>query len=155
METSARAWLVLPGSYDKGFARRVRWEARADLSASGATRVAGSLNFKDKYAPDFPRVTIREVQPGHRATTAELDRLSLVAPPDEFAPMPPAPRFANPRIWPSYQKALDGAPRNRAGDGGQAHAGKRQSASRGPQICRSLRQERRASGRAPAAAAIA
>ena len=32
----------------------------ADLTASGATKIAGSLNFKDKYAPDFPRVKILE-----------------------------------------------------------------------------------------------
>ena len=59
LETSPgnfQAWLALPGSEDKEFARRVRRGTGADATASGATRVAGSLNFKDKYAPDFPRV---------------------------------------------------------------------------------------------------
>ena len=56
LETSPgnfQAWLALPGSEDKDFARRVRRGTGADATASGATRVAGSLNFKDKYAPDL------------------------------------------------------------------------------------------------------
>jgi len=48
------------GEHDREFARRVRRGAGADITASGATKIAGSLNLKDKYAPDFPRVTIRE-----------------------------------------------------------------------------------------------
>ena len=70
LETSPgnyQAWLALPGSEDKDFARRLRKGTGADATASGATRVAGSLNFKDKYAPDFPRVTIHAAQPGRRA----------------------------------------------------------------------------------------
>lgn len=116
---SFQSWLALPGTHNKEFARRVRRGAGADVTASGATRVAGSLNYKDKYAPDFPRVTIRETAPGRKVTAAELAELGLVAAPDEFAPLPlPPARFAdNSGWWPSYQKALDGAPRNRAGDG--------------------------------------
>ena len=49
----------MPDAEDKDFARRLRKGTGADPTASGATRVAGSLNFKDKYAPDFPRVAIR------------------------------------------------------------------------------------------------
>jgi hypothetical protein len=54
LETSPgnyQAWLALPGDHEKEFARRVRKGAGADLGASGATRIAGSLNFKEKYAP--------------------------------------------------------------------------------------------------------
>ena len=72
LETSPgnfQAWLALPGREDKEFARRVRRGTGADATASGATRVAGSLNFKDKYAPDFPRVAIHAAQPG-RMTNA-------------------------------------------------------------------------------------
>ena len=57
LETSPgnyQAWLALPGTEDKDFARRLRKGTGADTTASGATRVAGSLNFKDKYAPNFP-----------------------------------------------------------------------------------------------------
>jgi hypothetical protein len=53
-----QAWLALPGMEDKDFARRLRKGTGADTTASGATRVAGSLNFKEKYAPHFPRVAI-------------------------------------------------------------------------------------------------
>ena len=56
LETSPgnfQAWLALAGDEDKDFARRLRKGTGADTTASGATRVAGSLNFKDKYAPEF------------------------------------------------------------------------------------------------------
>jgi hypothetical protein len=39
----------------KVFARRLRKGAGADPTATGATRIAGSLNFKTKYAPAFPK----------------------------------------------------------------------------------------------------
>jgi hypothetical protein len=113
---SYQAWLALPGTHNKEFARRVRRGAGADLTASGATRVAGSLNFKDKYAPDFPRVVIRDARPGRKVIVAELEQLGLVAAPDDFAPLPPA-LSASPYRWPSYADTLAGAPRNRAGDG--------------------------------------
>jgi len=61
--------------HDREFARRVRRGAGADLTASGATKIAGSLNFKDKYAPDFPRVRIRDAQPGRMTSPAELERM--------------------------------------------------------------------------------
>ena len=95
LETSPgnfQAWLALPGREDKELARRVRKGTGADATASGATRVAGSLNFKDKYAPDFPRVTIREARAGHMTNAAELERLGLVAPPEELPPLPPPDR---------------------------------------------------------------
>jgi hypothetical protein len=112
---SFQAWLALAGDHGKKFARRVRKGAGADLTASGATRVAGSLNFKDKYAPDFPRVAIRAAQQ-HTTSADELAQLGLVAAPDDFAPLPPA-LSASPYRWPSYADTLKGAPRNRAGDG--------------------------------------
>ena len=59
LETSSgnyQAWVALViDTCDKDFARRLRKGAGADDTASGATRVAGSLNFKEKYAPTFPR----------------------------------------------------------------------------------------------------
>jgi hypothetical protein len=118
LETSPgnfQAWLALQGGADKEFARRVRRGTGADATASGATRVAGSLNFKDKYAPTFPRVAIHAAQPGRITNPAELERLGLVAPPEEFAPLPVSPARSIPgsnRKWPSYAIALDGAPLN-------------------------------------------
>jgi hypothetical protein len=119
LETSPanfQAWLALPGRADKEFARRVRRGTGADAAASGATRVAGSLNFKDKYAPDFPRVMIRAARPGHRTTAAELERLGLVAAPEPLPPLPPA-RLAGGRVWPSYERALERAPLDSEGQG--------------------------------------
>src|ERR1700676_982294 len=97
-----QAWLALAVREDKEFSRRVRRGTGAYATASGATRVAGSLNFKDKYAPNFPRVAIREARAGHLTTGAELERLGLVAPPEDFAPLPAAPTpVSTNRIWPS------------------------------------------------------
>ena len=55
---------------DADFARRLRKGAGADLAASGATRVSGSLNFKEKYAPAFPRVETVHASPGLVVTRA-------------------------------------------------------------------------------------
>ena len=117
LETSPgnfQAWVALASTPDKDFARRLRKGAGADPTASGATRVAGSLNFKDKYAPNFPRVAIHAAQPGRLATAAELERLGLVAAPEPVAqPLRiHAPRISGNRSWPSYTRCLDGAPLN-------------------------------------------
>jgi hypothetical protein len=113
-----QAWLAMPGAHDREFARRVRRGAGADLNASGATKIAGSLNFKDKYAPDFPRVAIREAQPERTTSPAELERMRLVAPPEKFAPLAPARPFSRGTDkWPSYALCLDKAPPNRTGTG--------------------------------------
>jgi hypothetical protein len=48
-----QAWVAVPDA-DPGFARRLRKGAGADPAASGATRISGSLNFKEKYAPTSP-----------------------------------------------------------------------------------------------------
>src|SRR5271154_1813905 len=109
-----QAWIAISGAEDKDFARRLRKGTGADATASGATRVAGSLNFKDKYAPDFPRVRIEQTTPGRKATHAELDQLGLVA----AREAPPRPSPARPRIrtsarkWPSYALCVEGAPLN-------------------------------------------
>jgi hypothetical protein len=124
-EGNYQAWLALEGSHDKEFARRVRRGAGTDKRATGATRIAGSVNFKEKYAPDFPRVTIHTAQPGRKVTAAAFEELGLVAPPEEFAPFTPriksgassAPSFGSPARWPSYRQALDNAPLNSEGTG--------------------------------------
>ena len=113
-----QAWLALPGEHDREFARRVRHGVGADLTASGATKIAGSLNFKDKYAPNYPRVTIRDAQPERITSPAELERMGLVAPLEKFEPISPARSLSRgTHKWPSYAKCLDGAPRNRVGSG--------------------------------------
>jgi hypothetical protein len=127
LETSPgnhQAWFALPGQHNRDFARRVRRGAGTDKRATGATRIAGSFNLKEKHDPaitgrkEFPRVAIHTARPGQTVTTAELEDLGLVAPPEEFAPFTPAPLSGRPSSrWPSYQIALDRAGLNRDGSG--------------------------------------
>src|SRR5215472_11709000 len=119
LETSPgnyQAWVSIPaGQSDKDFARRLRKGAGADDTAIGATRVAGSRNFKDKYAPDFPTVRIVHSAPSLMASTSQLESLGLVAEPEK--PAPPIFRLSRrDRIrtskWPSYQRCVNDAPLN-------------------------------------------
>ncbi len=116
---SFQAWLAISGAEDRDFTRRLRKGTGADPTASGATRIAGSLNFKDKYAPDFPRVLIEKTQPGQTVTPAALEHLGLVAAPEPTRrpQLPPTrPRAArSPRQWPDYARAVEGAKLNNAG----------------------------------------
>jgi hypothetical protein len=118
LETSPgnyQAWVALRAADDKDFVRRFKKGVGADATASGATRVAGSLNFKTKYAPNFPRVMIRAAHLERVTTIAALERLGLVAAPELVAqPLrtPPPARVSSGvnRKWPSYAICLDGAP---------------------------------------------
>jgi hypothetical protein len=118
LETSPgnfQAWVAVPGHEDKDFARRLRKGTGADATASGATRVAGSLNFKDKYAPAFPRVSIHAAHHGRQVTAAALEKLGLVAAPEvAAAALRIAPARVSPerRRWPSYARCVNGAPLN-------------------------------------------
>src|SRR5579871_1496169 len=126
LETSPgnyQAWVAMPACDAGGedFARRLRKGAGADPTASGATRIAGSLNFKDKYAPDFPRVEITYCALGLLVSKDQLTALELVAAP-EAAPASPfrvSPARPGPgrRKWPSYAKCLQGAPPNHGNTG--------------------------------------
>jgi len=100
---------------DADLRRRVKKAAGADPSASGAVRVAGTMNFKRKYEPDCPTVAIQEACPGRTVTQAELEALGLIAPPD---PPRPATVLRNSKgdTWPSYQQCLEAAPLNHGGD---------------------------------------
>ena len=121
LETSPgnhQAWLALAGQADPDFARRVRKGAGADPTASGATRVAGSLNFKPAYAPGFPRVRIGHVAPSRIITRDELEGFGIVAPPEPVRVARPVPyRPEGERRWPDYQRCLIGAPLNHAKTG--------------------------------------
>jgi hypothetical protein len=94
-------------------ARRLRQGSGADACASGATRVAGSVNFKRKYAPDFPTVRILGATPQRIVTRAELEALGLTAAPEpglasRLGRIPSARRA---KAWPSYERCLQNAPR--------------------------------------------
>ena len=105
-----QAWVAVADG-DADFARRLRKGAGADLTASGATRVSGSLNFKEKYAPAFPRVETVHASPGKVVTRAELEALGVVAPPEKAAPA--AIRISRRRPTPEDGRAISAAWRTR------------------------------------------
>ena len=87
LETSPgnhRAWIAVSDIEGdaKDFARRLRKGVGADLTASGATRVAGSPNFKRKYEPAFPIVKLLHLAPGRVAIPTQLEAMGIVAPPE-------------------------------------------------------------------------
>lgn len=94
------------------FARRLRQGSGADPSASGATRVAGTLNFKRQYAPDFPTVQILEATPRRIVTRDELEAAGLAAASDPIPVVRPVrarPKWRA-KAWPSYERCLQNAP---------------------------------------------
>lgn len=122
LRTSAgnqQAWVAV-GDRMPDIGKRLRQGSGADPSASGATRVAGSVNFKPQYAPDFPTVQILEAAWQRVVSSGELQAAGLLA-----APSPrPDPRahyvlaggsHGRARAWPSYERCLERAPL--AGDG--------------------------------------
>ena len=129
LETSPenfQAWVAVTNASPETI-RRVKKAAGADLNASGATRLAGSYNFKTKYAPNYPRVRLHSIAPLHAVTVGELDRAGLIAPEDRT---PRAPRHAPTHhrrhrllVWPSYPRCLADAP------GAKNHEGKDRSAA--------------------------
>jgi hypothetical protein len=86
-----------------------------------ATRIAGTENFKLKYAPTFPNVTIVETHPGRVMTPEQLEVLGLLAPPEPVSETAikftrrAENRSGKDRHWPSYEKALAGAPQGHDG----------------------------------------
>jgi RepB DNA-primase N-terminal domain len=116
LETSPenfQAWLAVKDA-DADTARRVKKAAGADPNASGATRLAGSYNFKTRYAHDYPRVRLWSIAPQRSVTLDELHRVDLVAPDEpsvyraRYAPnLRPGHRLL---AWPSYARCLADAP---------------------------------------------
>ena len=107
-----QVWVAVEGG-DREFASRLKKGAQADLNASGSVRVAGSFNYKRKYAPNFPMVTIEEAHPGHIVTRTELEGRGLVAPAPPKPEAPASPLRCSDRpgrlAWPSYERCLDEA----------------------------------------------
>jgi len=91
-----------------------------DVNASGAVRIAGSINFKEKYALDFPRVQLVHSASGRITTRAGLDLLGVVARAgtggcrgSKAACISGAPHAkGRGRARRYYQRRLDGAPPN-------------------------------------------
>jgi hypothetical protein len=109
-----QAWLALKDT-PPDFARRLRRGAGADPTASGATRVSGSLNFKNKYAPAFPVVTITHTNAGNVVSASALEQAGFVTPAETQAPRRGSSFGGRegrqrPKAWPSYDRCVQGAP---------------------------------------------
>jgi hypothetical protein len=135
LETSPgnhQAWVAVSGlttqEEAKDFARRLRKGAGADPAASGATRVAGTTNYKRKYEPEFPTVRIDSATPGRIVAKEQLEAMGLVASTEpEVTPAAFTARAAQsksgslrPRttkVWPDYARSLAGAPPSLQGNG--------------------------------------
>jgi hypothetical protein len=82
-----QAWIPVSGApagkeQFKEFMRRVRKAVGGnDKSASHATRLAGTENWKTKYLPNPPTVKILDAHPGRIMTPAQLESLGLLAAP--------------------------------------------------------------------------
>lgn len=135
LETSPgnhQAWVAVSGITDnneaKDFSRRLRKGCGADKSASGATRIAGTVNYKRKYEPEFPTVRIAASHPGRTVSKDQLEAMGLLAPAEPEAIVTgfvqrtqkgrgPESRNGRSKAWPDYNRSLAGAPPNLQGTG--------------------------------------
>ena len=124
LETSPgnfQAWVAVK-DVPEDLARRLRKGAGADPTASGATRISGSVNFKNKYAPEFPLVELRQVNAGNVTTPAALESAGIVAGREEPRPARAgAKRISHSgqpsrKKWPSYDFCIKFAPRTQGED---------------------------------------
>jgi hypothetical protein len=120
---SNQAWVALQAMQDRhktaghagaarDIARRFRKGTGADPNASSAVRIAGSRNFKPKYAPDFPTVTLIDIAPGRIVSPADIAPFLVPEEPRTWVQRVTASR---PRRWPDYERELQKAPPNHAG----------------------------------------
>jgi RepB DNA-primase from phage plasmid len=132
-----QAWIAVSGlpagkEEFKEFMRRVRKAVGGnDKSASHATRLAGTENWKAKYLPNPPVVTILEAHPGRIMTPTQLESMALLAEPEleqsssvvDFRPRRAYASQTHERHRPDYQRCLRGAPLNQEGTGpSRSHA---------------------------------
>src|SRR5207302_1413027 len=97
-----QAWVAI-SSRSTNTARRLKREVGADLGASGATRLAGTQNLKEKYRPLFPIVQIIETAPGRVVTPEQLQQVGLLAPEAPHKWVERTGKTA-PQRWPDYQR---------------------------------------------------
>jgi len=120
-----QAWVAVEPGAPQDFRRRlIKGIGGVDKTASGSTRIAGSLNFKPDYAPTFPRVEITHTNAGNMTSMAALEQAGFVSRREEPSPALPAytrrlTQSGNPsrKKWPSYQLCLDGAPESKSRPG--------------------------------------
>ena len=110
-----QAWLALPEP-EESFIKSLRQGVGADPAASGATRVAGSQNFKAKYAPNFPRIQSVHLASGCFADREALRALGVVAEAETTRlPERPSASKRKGKVFPDYERCLQGAPINHGG----------------------------------------
>ena len=110
-----QAWVAVCGvapADARDLGRRLRKGTGADLSASGATRVAGTVNYKRRYEPEFPTVTVLSATPGRMVTPETLEQLGLLARQDVAQATPLRVSPSVDRSWPDYRRCVAGAPLN-------------------------------------------
>ncbi|MBV9506488.1 MAG: hypothetical protein JO323_15945 [Acidobacteriia bacterium] len=128
-----QAWLAVADYHGEDrllYARVLEALGAGDHSATGCTRIAGSENWKEKYLPFPPMISIVEGAPGRVMTPDKLTAMGLLKEPDpalatdihvgpKTSPRAQALRVSLPgnRTFPSYEMALAGAPRNATGTG--------------------------------------
>jgi hypothetical protein len=110
-----QAWVAVEKEASEDFSRRLRKGAGADPTASGSTRIAGSLNFKSKYSPAFPQVDITHANAGNVTTAVALEHAGFVARAEEPRKPNQAPRRVSQSSgargrWPNYEMCVRGAP---------------------------------------------
>jgi hypothetical protein len=116
-----QVWLAVENC-DSDFTRRLKRGVGADMGASGAVKIAGSINFKSKYAPNYPRVKIFHTNIGqyyaHYAEVEELETSGIVAEPIPVKKLLSQVKDSRPpNAWPDYQKCLDNAPDSTSHEG--------------------------------------
>lgn len=125
-----QAWVAVETASDvnpKEISSRLRKGTDADKNASGAVRLAGSLNFKHKYAPDFPAIAIHHQEPALIVSVEQLESLHLLAPLQTWvqkvaSPTPPMPSHIKAfpstslKRYPSYARCLQDAPPSKDGN---------------------------------------
>ncbi len=117
LETSPgnyQAWVAVKDA-GMGLVSRLRKGAEADPSASGATRIAGSLNYKTKYGPEYPIVRMAGTRRGLIVTVAALEASGLLAPEqvaDRLDHQACDTGRSAPQRWPSYTQCLARAPKS-------------------------------------------
>lgn len=115
LETSPgrfHGWFAVRGG-DLPFWRRVKKKTSSDKSSAGASRISGTRNFKEKYAPFYPRVRTIHIAASLFVTPAAFEALGLVA---DIEPVKTAKTGGcgsvgslRPKRFPDYQRCLDGA----------------------------------------------
>jgi hypothetical protein len=79
--------------------------------------MAGTANYKVKYGPEYPTVSIIHAVPGRIMTAHQLELMELLAQPEPARLPVRVSHSVGGRSWPDYLRCVAGAPPNHAKDG--------------------------------------